>query len=332
LSGARCDGIIAAASPWKSGEYHRGSRSACRVVVVRKEAVERLEAEERAFDLGIEQLAGNLAARGVELIWHTSPVWSNGCAADPAGQYIKESLDGQLSMHGVRFDVGRTASANASRFQLSLTPAPQGVLVTGLLLETDQDGAIKVQGPRFPLDLFGVEATPPEVCATNGRLGLEDGPRKGVEGLRVWVDLNDGHNVLCEGDQIAPVVRVNRPARVQVYSVQRDGTAHLVWPAAGDGRVDAEQALDPGLVLHDEAAGDESLVAVAIPLDRSWGRTEGWSGYCKASDEFEPTSFYPTGAAVSRATFTVRPQGDGCAEVDVSAYENAMFVAPPCSR
>ena len=332
LSNARCDGIIAAVLDWKSGEYHRGSRSACRVVTVRKDAVEQLERDEREFDQGIVDLAADLAGRGLERVWHAAPVWSNGCSADIAGQYIKESLDGELSMQGVRFDLGRTASPGASRLQLSLTPAPHGVLVTGLLFEPDQEGAIKVTGPRFPLDLFGVEETPPEACATDHSLGLRDGPRVGADGLRVWIDLAAGRNVFCEGDEIAPAVRVNRPARVQVYSVQRDGTAHLVWPGSGDGRMVDETPLDPGVVLLDEAAGDESLVAVAIPLDHSWGRTEGWSGYCKASDEFEPSTFYPAGAAVYRATFAVRPSGDGCVEVDVSAYRSAFFEAAPCSR
>jgi len=332
LSRARCDGIVAAVLDWKTGEYHRGSRSACRVLTLRQEVVRKLEDEERAFDAGIAELASDLAGRGMERVWHAGPVWSNGCAAVVAGQYVKESLDGELSMLGVRFDVGHSASTGAHRLQLSMTPAPQGVLVTAVVLEPDQADAIKVQGPRFPLDLFGVAETPPEACATDGRLGLRDGPRTGEGGLRVWVDLAAGKNTFCEGDELAPVVRVDGTSRVQVYSVQRDGTAHLVWPAFGDGRVTNEQPLDPGLVLHDEDAGDESLVAIAIPTDHSWGRTEGWSGYCKASDDFVPSDFYPQSAAVSRVTFSVRPQGDGCPQVDVSAYKNAMFEAETCSR
>jgi len=117
-----------------------------------------------------------------------------------------------------------------------------------------------------------------------------------------------------------------------VYSVLRDGNAHLVWPFRGDGKVESVQPLDPGLVLHDESAGDESLVAIAIPLDHSWGRMEGWLGYCKASSSFEPGEFYPNGAAAARATYTVRPQGGSCDQADVSAYKDAIFHAEPCGR
>ena len=148
----------------------------------------------------------------------------------------------------------------------------------------------------------------------------------------VWVDLPGGRNTFCEGDSLTPIVRVSQPARVQVYAVLRDGTAHLVWPGPyrGDDRIEGTEELFSGTLVANPDAGDESLVAVAVSLPGGFGVSRGWTGYCHASDDFGE-AFYPPGAAVHRVSYTVRPPGVGCPVVDVSEAHGDLAAVPMCA-
>jgi len=329
LSEARCNGIRSSISPWEDGRYHR--RSACAAVAFPEDKLDALQREAGDLDQAIAGLAEDVGSLEVALLRHEAPAWESGCAAGEVGAYLENTFDGALGRTAVQLDRDERLHAGASRFHMVLAPGPAGVRVTGYLQRPGEVGWSTVEGPKFALDLFGVEAAEQGQCAPDERLGLRGGQLAGDGGLAVWIDLPGGGNLFCEGEEIAPVLRVSSPARVQVFSVQRGGAAHLVWPMEGDGIVEEQLVLDGGVLLADEGAGDERLVAVALPAGRSFGPTDRWRGYCEAGKDFGD-SFYPAGAAVGTASYTVRPQGGSCAAVDVSRYRNASFTAEPCGR
>ena len=331
LSEARCNGIRRSVSPWEEGRYDRRTRSACAGVAFPQDKLDELRREAELLDHEIADLAEDVGSMEVGLLRHEAPAWESGCAAGEVGAYLENTFAGALGRTAVQLDRDERIHAGASRFHMVLAPGPAGVRVTGYLQRPGEVGWSTVEGPKFALDLFGVEAAEQGQCAPDERLGLRGGQLAGDGGLAVWIDLPGGGNLFCEGEEIAPVLRVSSPARVQVYSVQRGGAAHLVWPMEGDGIVEEQLVLDGGVLLADEGAGDERLVAVALPAGRSFGPTDRWRGYCKAGEDFGD-SFYPAGAAVGTASYTVRPQGGSCAAVDVSRYRNASFTAEPCGR
>jgi len=326
LSTARCDGIQRSIRSWEEGYYDRRTRSACAAVAVRQDRLDEMDREATSLDREIARFAAEVGQQGVGLLRHEAPVWESGCAAGEVGDYLKATFEGPLGDAGVQLDQGERIHATAARFHMKLAPGPEGIRVTGYLQHPGEAGWTPVAGPKFALDLFGVEAAEQGECAPDERLGLQDGQRHGADGLAVWVDLPEGRNLYCEGEEIAPRIRVSAPARVQLYSVQRSGVAHLVWPMDGDGFVEDELRLDGGVLLADESLGDERLVAVAIPAGRSFGPTDPWRGYCKAADDFGE-AFYPAGAAVGTATYTVRPQGGA-----VRRWTSRHTATPPSPR
>jgi hypothetical protein len=336
LTEIRCNGVRRAVRTWDGEEgersrfdRRRNSHHACAVVALEQSVLDQMEREAAALDREIAAMAGRVAQADVTLLRHEAPIWNlDGCGAGVVGDTLWQRFNNALGE--VRLDLGDTASVSASRFRMSLSGTSESVVVGGYLEQPGVEGAVSIEGPTFNLDLFGIEERDEAVdCRSDRALGLDGGSRVGQDGLRVRIELPEGRNTFCEGEEITPAVRVNQPARVQVYSVLRDGTAHLVWPYRGAGKVDGAEELFTGNVLADEAAGDESLVAVAVPLSGDFGTSRGWLGYCLASEDFGAV-FYPPGAAVHRVAYTVRPQGGECPSVDVGETQAKYDVVPRC--
>jgi len=331
LSEARCNGIRRSIHPWEDGKYDPNRRSACAAVAFPREKLDELQREAEVLDQEVAALAAQVGSMQVDLLRHEAPVWESNCAGGVVGDYLRTAFDGALGGSSVRLDRGERVHPTAARFHMVLAPGPDKVNVTGYLQRPGEAGWSTVKGPKFALDLFSVEAAEQGRCAADAQLGLRDGQRIGDGGLTAWIELPGGDNLYCEGEEIAPAIRVSAPSRVQVYSVQRNRTAHLVWPMEGDGIIEDELVLGGGVLLSDVGAGDERLVAVALPAGSSLGPTDRWRGYCKAAEDFGD-SFYPSGAAVGTATYTVRPQGGSCPAVDVSRFRDASFTAEACGR
>jgi len=331
LSEARCNGIRRRISPWEDGKYDPNRRTACAAVAFPQDKLDEQQREAEVLDQEVAALAARVGSMEVGLLRHEAPVWESNCAGGVVGDYLRTAFDGALGGSSVRLDRGERVHPTSSRFHMVLAPGPEKVAVTGYLQRPGEPGWSTLKGPKFALDLFGVEAAEQGRCAADEQLGLRDGQRIGDAGLTVWIELPGGDNLYCEGEEIAPAIRVSVPSRIQIYSVQRNGTAHLVWPMEGDGIIEDEMVLGGGVLLSDEGAGDERLVAVALPAGSSFGPTDRWRGYCGASDDFGD-SFYPSGAAVGTATYTVRPQGGGCPAVDVSRFRDASVTAEACGR
>jgi hypothetical protein len=184
-------------------------------------------------------------------------------------------------------------------------------------------------GFAFPGDLFGDDPDAQAACRGDAELGLKDGEKLGDGGLQVAlvVDTHDG--VVCPGETLRPVLMVSQQARVQVYSVARDGAGFLVWPPPGEqGLVDDLLDLGAFHAVETPDRGDERLVAVAVPAGQYFGKTEGWTGFCALPGVFGPP-YYPAGAAIGTASWRVLPAGlGGCAAdaarpVDLAALEAA---------
>jgi len=334
LSDARCDGIRRSIRPWEDGLYNRKTRTACAAAVFPQEKLVELEREAAELDRGIARMA-NAVARQIEeadtaLLHHEPPIWTGGCAAGLAGDHLRNTVNGKLGHRGVRLDRDGRADAQVARLQLELAPASAaGVQITGYLELPKAEGWSSIAGPSFALDLLGLDEVDRVECRGDDALGLRRGHRIGQGGLQIWVDLPNGQNLFCQGDVITPTIRVSEPARVQVYSVLRDGTAYLVWPFEGDGIIETQLALDPAMLSANPDGSDESLVALALPTDAPFGPTQGWRAYCKASDDFNH-AYYPPGAAADTAVFTVRSQGRSCPATEINDNQTTVPDVAAC--
>lgn len=336
LTDARCDGVRAAIRPWGSNEWEEGyyepsTRYACAIVAIEESVLTQMEREERQLELDIAAMADDVSAMGVDLIWHEDPIWeSDGCGASDLGDYLRMRFNNALK--GPRLDRGQTADPAAARFQMGLGPGMRSsVIVTGYLDLPGVPGWTNVSGPEFKLDLFGLQDRGDSVdCLADRVMGLRHGTRVGSGGLRVWIDVDGGRTTFCEGETASPVVRVNQPARVQVFSVMRDGTAHLLWPLLGTGNVDDALELGEATFVANPEGGDESLVAIAATESCPLTVTRGWSGYCLAGDDFGE-AYYPDCTAVDRISFAVRPPGEACGAVDVSRSQDKLDATQPCA-
>jgi len=177
LSEARCNGIRRSVSPWEDGRYDRRTRSACAAVAFPQDKLDALQREAADLDRSIAALAAEVGSMEVDLLRHESPVWESGCAAGEVGAYLDTTFDGALGRAGVRLDRDERLHAGASRFHMELAPGPAGVRVTGYLQRPGETGWTAVQGPKFALDLFGVESAEQGQCAPDERLGLRGGQR-----------------------------------------------------------------------------------------------------------------------------------------------------------
>ncbi len=296
--------------------------------------IARRRAAEQALDEGLAAMAAEVAGRDAPLLYLEPPVWATGCAAAEVGPYLTTRLQNHLGRAGSTQLVLRPEAGRApARMHLRLARGPSGVTITGMLREPGAAGWTPLAGPEFPGELFGIDEGAGASCRTDGDLGLDDSHRAGSGDLQVWVDIAGNQGRFCEGERAETVVRVSAPARVQIYDVQRDGSAELLWPPPGQ----------PGLVIRDEyslgaweltptaGGGDERLVAVAVPEGGDFGARDGWTGHCRVPGTFGD-DHYPPGAAVGTATFSVVGQGIGVCPAVSREAPAAGAPAPICGQ
>lgn len=312
----RCAAAARHVKPWKEGYYDPSGQWACASVSLAAADLESLAADAAVLDSQLRTLAAAVADRaGTKPIAVIAPVWASGCSSGTIGQALSAGLFNQLATHPTVRLVEPEHADGAQRLRMELAPGATGVTLSGFLQGADATMA-PLPGFSFPLDLFVVAAGEDGTCRSDNALGLAHGERLGGGGLRVQVELPGVDGVICEGGTVGPIVRVNRPARVQIFSIAKDGRSLLVWPPpGGDPLVQREVMLGDMYLVAQPDSGDERLVAIAVPDGASLGTTDGWTGFCEVAGGVGP-ELYPDEAAVSAATFTILPAGTGeCAAV-----------------
>ena len=330
----RCAATSRHVKPWKEGFYDPSGQWACASVSVAAADIESLAADAAVLDTQLRTLAAAVAERaGTKPIAVMAPTWASGCSSGTIGQALSGGLFNHLATHPAVRLVEPEAADGHQRLRMELAPGATGVTLSAFLQGTDGKLA-PLPGFSFPLDLFVVDEGEDGTCRSDSSLGLAHGERLGAGGLRVRVELPGVDGVACEGGAVGPVVRVNRPARVQVFSIAKDGRSLLVWPPpGGDPLVQREVMLGDMFLVAQPESGDERLVAVAVPDGASLGRTDGWHGFCEVAGGVGP-DLYPEDAAVSAATFTVLPSGAGeCPAVaGVERLREQVVLPPACGQ
>jgi len=334
---ARCNGINRHINPWGDGHWSKRDKAACAVVSIPEDKIDEYDRDAATLDAALADLATQLGDEKVTVLYQDGVFWASGCSAAVVGSYLRTSLQNHLSQVGsFKLAVGPVAPPDAAQLRLQLARGPSGIVVNGLLRPPKEDHWTPLTGPTFAGDLFGIEAHEGEQCRSDQALGLQNSSRAGAQGLQVEIQIAGNVGSFCEGEEIQPVVRVTQPARVQVYNVQSNGEAHLVWPPphgkGSDGFVDDIFQLGVSTLIHSETAGDERLVAVAVPRGSSFGPRNDWQGYCQVPGSFGP-AYYPLDAAVGSATFTVYAPGTGnCPDMPVREFQQTLYRAPICGE
>jgi hypothetical protein len=334
VSDLRCAAIRRHVKPWKEGWYDPGGQWACASVSLESAALDTLAHDASVLDADLRMLAAEIAARaGSSTLAPTEPVWASGCASGALGEALATELFGHLGgFPGLHLVAPEDARGDTVRLRVELAPGLGGVAVAAFL----EDGLgvrTALPGFGFPLDLFGVDVAEGGECRGDASLGLSHGERLGAGGTRARVVVPGIDGTACEGRRVTPTVRVDRPARVQVVSIARDGRSLLVWPPPGEsGFVDREVSLGEMVLVAQPDTGDERLLAMAVPDGASFGATDGWSGFCEIPGGLSP-AMYPEAAAIGTATFTVLPSGRGtCPEVAGVRELRATVEVPPACR
>lgn len=323
LADARCDALRRDVKPWKEGHYEASTQSACASVAIEKGALDAIEREKEALMADVKAFAGRVAAQGVSSVDLPPPTWHTGCSAGLPGARIGALTRNALAENGVGVAPSGIVLAQ------QLTPGSASVTLTANLAKEEPTG---LPGFDFAPDLVGLSAEETGSCRADGDLGLAGGERPGENGLRVTVRMPAQEGVLCEGQSTEPVVAVNQPAHVQVYSVSRDGRSLLIWPPpGGDDSVETSVSLGEVTAIAQADGSDERLVAVAVLENRRFASTAGWQGFCEVNGGLGP-SHYPDGAAVGSATVHIVEAGTAdCPDVPgIADKRGAVFSPPSC--
>jgi hypothetical protein len=175
-------------------------------------------------------------------------------------------------------------------------------------------------------------APPPETAISDRRLGLKNGERLGVEGLRVWIEpghVREGGQV-CEGEAFPMVIRSSEPAWLRLYSLDEAGRVladaknWCSWRTPNEKRkrapkptmewrLEHRSVLPTPLYLPD--APRDRLVVVALPAGLDPGI--GFSpmpehGVCEGN----PLSSVDPSAAITSHMYEVLPMGEGSCRDD----------------
>jgi hypothetical protein len=304
-SEARCAVMRRHVEGWKKPFHHPVTQRACAHVGVHRQWIDddRHDQEQLADDLAsmarrVAEAVGEAPVALAPLRWADS-----GCDAGEVGATLRGELHDALAEARRRLVAPGAEGAALVTLRLELTG--EQVRVSALIDPPKGGGSVPVKGLSFPADLFAVEGASRD-CRLDRQLGLENGRRVGAGELRVWLD--DGvDSTVCEGTTGEPQITVSRPARVKVWSVDREGTAYLVWPPPGsEGLVNGTVSLGEVTYHRPAAGGEERLLAVAVPQGTPFGTVDRWTGFCKHPGPFD-ASAYPKVAAAAASSLTVLP-------------------------
>ena len=266
--------------------------------------------QQQAFREALRGMAVDVVSRfGREDVRIDAPVWAESqCSVGGAGESLVGELAGAFANTGVRVDENDVEVASL-RVQLAQSGERLDLIPTFV----DAEGSATRLAPiAFRPELFQLDRTEEPSCRWDRELGLEEGHREGADGRTVRVVISGNTGQYCEGDRMEPVVLVDRPSRVRVFSVERDGRALVIWPYSPDQDDLVERTLSLGQAqVQRPKLGEERLVAVALPADDSFGETDDWRA-CYWPTAFGSSSM-PAHAAVGSAGFLVAPEGtEGC--------------------
>jgi hypothetical protein len=334
VSELRCAAVLRHVKPWREGYHDPAGGWACASVSVDRQELASLERDAAVFETQLRQLASTVAERvGKTPVQIKAPTWASGCSSGQVGQAISANLFNQLgAFPELRLVPSEDRADKAHRVVMEIAPGARTAALAARLQRAGESTFSPLPGFDFPLDLFVIDANERGDCRSDNQLGLAQGQRLGAGGLRVDVEIPGVDGEACEGQQVEPIVRVNRPADLQVYSVAKTGRSLLVWPPPGmSGRVQSQLSLGTMTAVAQPATGDERLLVVALPAGAKWTKTSGWHGFCEVPGGVGP-EFYPSDAAVGTATFTVYRAGtDGCAKVPgIEAIRNQVIAPPSC--
>ncbi|MFH1463185.1 MAG: hypothetical protein ABIO70_02255 [Pseudomonadota bacterium] len=332
----RCAAVQRHLTSWGEGTWVASDRrghggTACAAVVIEESFLDQLGRDEASFHAQLSALMADLRARaGDALLDITPPTWETGCVVGAVGPAVAGEVRSHLA--GARVVPEGQGDRRATEVLTTLGPAAGGVRLN-LAIRPPGGALLLLGGFAFPADLFADDPEAQAACRSDHDLGLAGGEKLGDRGLQVGlvVDTHDG--VVCPGEVLHPVLMVSQQARVQLYSVARDGGGYLVWPPPGEPGLVGE-LLDLGefYAVETPDRGDERLVAVAIPAGSYFGKTEGWAGFCRLPGVFGPV-LYPAGAALGTATWRVLPAGmGGCTGAAHPADLSALDAATVCGE
>jgi len=329
-SEARCASIRRHLEGWKQPFHNPLSGRACAHVGVNRRWIDDDRREQAKLHDELVALGARVAAATEGQVVALAPArWEeSGCDAGEVGTALRSELRNALAeTETTLVPPGTTGAADVS-VRLEVAGSEVVVLVDVALPRAA--GRKPVEGVRFPSDLFVLDEVNRD-CRIDRSLGLEGGVRRGADGLQVWVDAGV-EGLVCEGDKGDPEVRVSRPAKVKVWSVDRLGTAYLVWPPPGNDGV-VQRSLSLGEVTYHRpvAGGEERLLAVAVPADQAMGPIDDWTGFCMHPGALEAKA-YPADAAAAAASLTVLPWEDAACAQRGTARSHApeMPAVPEC--
>jgi hypothetical protein len=298
-SDEECAAVGRQISPWGS-DWSRKERLACAVVALPSEVADAPPTAIRDYQQGLRSLASSVAAAGVKRVGLDAVVVEGGCAAGDAGAVLAAELRNALVETGVTAPV--EDAGEASQLRLQLTAAGQEVLINAWL--SGAAGERALPGLRAPKEVLQVQEG---ACFNEAAVGLTRGQRQGSDGLSVYVEMETREGMLCEGERPGLRLRTSRAAEVQLFTLDGEGRAWMVWGGPINGELSLGEAM--ALPLPD-ALGDERLLAMAVPAGQSFGATAGWPGDCRASGHFSE-ELVPPGAALGSLSYHVERAGEG---------------------
>lgn len=328
-----CDALKRHIVPWGQGLFTPGGRkgSACAAVMVPASFLDATPAACDAFSGNLQDIMEKVRTRAGSLPISLEPTkWSTGCVAGLLGSAVAGQF--KAALVGVQVLQPDQPVDGALRLFSEISPGTEGSV---LLVVSVQAPDERAPTPVGSLSYFPARSslTEDEVkqCRPNASLGLARDTREGDGGLTVDIHVATRDGTTCDGEVLEPSIYVSRPARVQVWNVDREGHGFLVWPPpTRNDRVEKLLPLGRFHVVRSDQ-GDERLVAVAIPEGARFGTSEGWTGYCRV-DTFDGR-FLPGGAAVGTATWTVLAPGvKGCSGNASVQATDAAYHAPTCGQ
>lgn len=315
---------------WKQPFYNPSTQRACAHVAVNRQWLDDDTRDQQALSDALRDLAdqaGEKAAGG--LLWLEPPLWtSSGCAVGEVGSALLAELRNGLAGGGsVRL---AREGDRASTLQILLDARGDQVVLSASLREPGKAGEVPLKGFSFSADLFDLGAGGGD-CRFDQELGLQNGQRVGKDGRTVRLGLPGG-GTFCEGDRVEPVVVVDRPSVVRVFSVSRSGKAYLVWPPPGEsGRVEQQASLGSFDLVPTPEGGAEKLVAVAAADPAGLGAISSWTAFCEVPAFGASTT--PAATAAGAATLEVlRHDADACLVRGVRRQPAAAIPEVPACR
>jgi hypothetical protein len=330
-SPTRCEVLVRHVEAWKVPYWNPVTGRACAHAGVRRDYLDDDKGDQQRLASELSRLGADVAAKvGSAALWIEPPTFAqSGCHAGPVGSSMVAELKSALAAAG---SVRLAAQAEtATILRLTLDTRGTEVVVSGVLQEPGKSTLVPLVGFTVAEDLFEIGSNGGD-CRFDQELGLVAGQRQGSDGRTVRVKL-PGDGAYCEGDRIEPVLLVDRPSRVKVFSVARDGRAFVVWPPPGqEGKVEATASLGELELVRTADLGDEKLVAIAVPVGGSFGPSQTWTAFCETPGPVTAASWAKS-AAAGAATFVVQPSNaPACARRNVARRPLAQVPAAPVCR